>query len=54
VEIGGLGLVEKGLGIAVDVGVGSCGGGERAASLAEDRVAIAPFDFLHSDKDLQF
>ena len=47
-ETGGIVLVEKESDIAVDIGVGrggSCGGGERAASLAEDRVAIPPFDF---------
>ena len=47
-ETGGLVLVEKELDIAVDIGVGrggSCGGGETAASLSEDRVAIPPFDF---------
>ena len=46
-EIGGLVLVEKGSDIAVDIGFGrggSCGGGDRAASLPEDRVAIPAFD----------
>ena len=46
-EIGGPVVVGKESNIAVDIGFGrggSCGGGDRAASLPEDRVAIPAFD----------
>ena len=56
-EIGGPVVVGKESNIAVDIGFGrggSCGGGDRAASLPEDRVAIPAFDLfmynVHSEQ----